>query len=129
VCYLSDTIGQAWVDCEYASAIFVGGVLRHLVGRGPQVARVGAFLAECRRGSSALVIEGEPGIGKTALFDAALAAAPAGLTMLRVRCVEAESTLAYTGLADLLGGRAQPLSRSSAREPCQVEARVSHSAS
>ncbi|OLB74039.1 MAG: hypothetical protein AUI14_24620 [Actinobacteria bacterium 13_2_20CM_2_71_6] len=63
------------------------------------------FLAGCRSGSSALVIEGEPGLGKTTLFEAALEAVPDGLTVLRVRCVEAECTLAYTGLADLLGER------------------------
>jgi len=51
------------------------------------------------------VIEGEPGMGKTALFEATLAATPAGLTMLRARCAEPESGLAYTGLADLLDGR------------------------
>jgi DNA-binding CsgD family transcriptional regulator len=80
-------------------------LLRRLVGRGPELALVGRFLAGCGTGSSALVIEGEPGVGKTALFEAALAAVPDGLTVLRVRCVEAESALTYIGLADLLGAR------------------------
>jgi DNA-binding CsgD family transcriptional regulator len=80
-------------------------LLRRLVGRGPELALVGRFLAGCGTGVSGLVIEGEPGVGKTALFEAALAAVPDGLTVLRVRCVEAESALAYIGLADLLGGR------------------------
>jgi DNA-binding CsgD family transcriptional regulator len=73
-----------------------------LVGRDDEAARLGAFLAGLADGPSALIIEGEPGIGKTALLEATLAQA-AGLYVLRARCAEAESRLAYAGLADLLG--------------------------
>ncbi len=73
-----------------------------LIGRDREVAAVCRFLAESEGGPSALVIEGEAGIGKTALFDAALATA-SGLRILTTRCVEAESGLAYSGLADLFG--------------------------
>jgi DNA-binding CsgD family transcriptional regulator len=73
-----------------------------LVGREDETARLGAFLAGLAGGPSALVVEGEPGIGKTALLEATLAQA-AGLHVLRARCAEAESGLAYAGLADLLG--------------------------
>jgi hypothetical protein len=73
-----------------------------LVGREPETARLGAFLAGLAGGPSALVVEGEPGIGKTALLEATLAQA-AALCVLRARCAEAESGLAYAGLADLLG--------------------------
>jgi predicted ATPase len=73
-----------------------------LVGRAGEMAQLRMFLAACRDGLSALTIEGEPGIGKTALFGAAVAAA-SGMRVLRVRCVDAESSLAYAGLADLLG--------------------------
>lgn len=77
----------------------------YLVGRGPELIRLGTFLAQRCHDPSALVIEGEAGIGKTALFEAGLAAPPSGLTVLRTRCVQAESGLAYAGLADLLDGR------------------------
>jgi DNA-binding CsgD family transcriptional regulator len=73
-----------------------------LVGRDDETARLGAFLAGLAGGPSALVVEGEPGIGKTALLEATLAQA-VGLRVLRARCAEAESGLAYAGLADLLG--------------------------
>src|SRR6266508_2216414 len=46
-----------------------------LVGREDETARLHAFVAELAGGPSALVVEGEPGIGKTALFEALLAQA------------------------------------------------------
>jgi hypothetical protein len=73
-----------------------------LVGREAEVSRLRAFLAGLADGPSALVIEGEPGIGKTALWEAAVSVA-AGTLVLRTRCAEAESGLAYGGLTDLLG--------------------------
>ena len=76
--------------------------MRQLVGRENETARLHAFVAELAGGPSALVVEGEPGIGKTALFEALLAQA-AGPRVLRARCAQAESGLAYAGLADLLG--------------------------
>jgi DNA-binding CsgD family transcriptional regulator len=54
--------------------------------------------------ASALVIEGEPGIGKTTLWSDAVERARArGFRLLRCRAAAAESVLAYTVLADLLG--------------------------
>ncbi len=76
--------------------------MRQLVGRENETARLHAFVAELAGGPSALVVEGEPGIGKTALFEALLAQA-AGPRVLRARCAQAESGLAYAGPADLLG--------------------------
>jgi len=73
-----------------------------LVGREAEVSRLRAYLAGLADGPSALVIEGEPGIGKTALWEAAVGVA-AGTLVLRARCAEAESGLAYGGLTDLLG--------------------------
>jgi DNA-binding CsgD family transcriptional regulator len=73
-----------------------------LVGRERETARLRAFLADLAGGPSALVVEGEPGIGKTALLEAALIQA-AGRRVLRASCAEAEAGLAYAGLADLLG--------------------------
>jgi hypothetical protein len=45
-----------------------------LVGRAQELARLSAFVAACRGGPVALTIEGEPGIGKTALFERAITA-------------------------------------------------------
>jgi len=50
-----------------------------------------------------LLIEGEPGIGKTTLWLAAVEQAAAkGFRVLSARAAAAESVLAYTALADLL---------------------------
>jgi DNA-binding CsgD family transcriptional regulator len=75
--------------------------MAELVGRTRELARLSAFVDACRGGSAALTIEGEPGIGKTALLEQAIVAAT-GLRVLRTRCGPAETGLAYAGLADLL---------------------------
>ena len=50
-----------------------------LVGRADELALLGGLLRDLARGSgNAVLIEGEPGIGKTALVRAALAAVPTG---------------------------------------------------
>ncbi|MBG0828906.1 AAA family ATPase [Planomonospora sp. ID67723] len=61
-----------------------------LVGRDRQFARIGALVAEVRRGrGGVLLIEGEAGIGKTRLAQAAAAEAAArGMTVLWGRCVD-----------------------------------------
>ena len=52
---------------------------------------------------AALIIEGEPGIGKTTVWEAAFElAAGRDLQVLSCRPVEAEAKLAFAGLADLL---------------------------
>jgi hypothetical protein len=52
-----------------------------------------------------LLIEGEPGIGKTTLWLAAVESArDKGFQVLSARAAAAESVLAYTALADLLDG-------------------------
>jgi DNA-binding CsgD family transcriptional regulator len=82
--------------------------MARLVGREHETARVRAFLAGLAGGPAALVLEGDSGIGKTALLEATVAEA-GGLRVLRARCAEAESGLAYAGLADLLGRVAGPV--------------------
>lgn len=68
----------------------------------PTVRRtVDSFLAAARRGPAALLIEGEAGIGKTALWSAILSRAH-GFRVLSARVTDAESVSAYTALADLL---------------------------
>ncbi|RKT53010.1 helix-turn-helix transcriptional regulator [Saccharothrix australiensis] len=73
-----------------------------LCGRQAEVDAIAGLLAGARTGrSSALVVRGEPGIGKTALLDHAAAAA-GGLRLLRGTGVEFEAELPYSGLQLLL---------------------------
>ena len=70
------------------------------------------FLAAVPRGARALVIEGEAGAGKTALWEAALALArEAGALVLSARPTEAETSFAHAALGDLLGAHPDALKR------------------
>jgi DNA-binding CsgD family transcriptional regulator len=72
-----------------------------LIGREAEQERVLHALETAREGGSvALIVRGEPGIGKTALLQQAIAAAE-GMTVLRLRGLEAESQLPFAGLAEL----------------------------
>ena len=73
-----------------------------LIGREPERDRIAALLESASGGlSAALVIEGEPGVGKTALLDDAVGHAR-GIRTLRARGVESEVDLPYAGLAQLV---------------------------
>jgi DNA-binding NarL/FixJ family response regulator len=75
-----------------------------LVGRGPERACLRRMLAEARQGrGGALVLEGEPGIGKSSLLADAVSAA-SGMRVLRACGIEVESELAFAGLADVARG-------------------------
>src|SRR5207237_7172165 len=77
-----------------------------LVGREEELGRLRRFVSNVPEGPCGMVIRGEAGIGKTALWRTAVEAAPVeGLTVLSTRCVEAELPLALAGLADLVGER------------------------
>jgi DNA-binding CsgD family transcriptional regulator len=66
---------------------------------------IAGFFASATSEPSALLIEGETGIGKTTLWLEALdLAREQGFRVLSARAAEAESVLAYTALADLLDG-------------------------
>ncbi len=68
------------------------------------MARVQQLLDDARHGrSGALAITGEPGIGKTALWRAAIELAD-DLHILSARGVAAESDLPFAGLAELFAG-------------------------
>jgi DNA-binding CsgD family transcriptional regulator len=82
-----------------------------LVGRDAQCVWIEHLITSARAGqSSALVIRGEPGIGKTALLQHAVSVA-AGMRVLRVAGVESESDVAFSGLADLVRPLAAELRR------------------
>ena len=72
-----------------------------VVGRHAELATIGEFLASAPSGPRALVVEGEPGIGKTTILRAALAAAT-GLHVLSARPAAGEMELPHASLADLL---------------------------
>lgn len=74
-----------------------------IFGRGEQLAAVLALLAEPGAGARALVVEGEPGVGKTTLWTAGREAAQtAGWTVLTARGSPGESALSFAGLLDLM---------------------------
>jgi DNA-binding CsgD family transcriptional regulator len=74
-----------------------------LVGRGGELALIGAFIERACTGGDTLLLLGEPGAGKTALLDAAVgAASDAGTLVLRAAGVEFEADLAFSGLHQVL---------------------------
>ena len=76
-----------------------------LLGREVETRTVSEFLATDVGEPTALVVEGEPGIGKTTLWlDGVERARERGFTVLAARPAAAESALSYSSLADLLGG-------------------------
>jgi DNA-binding NarL/FixJ family response regulator len=74
-----------------------------LVGRDRECTRLDALINRIRAGgSSALVITGEAGIGKTSLLEYAACQAD-GLRVLQARGAESEQNLPFAGLAGLVG--------------------------
>ena len=73
-----------------------------LLGRAEESELISSFLDRAAFAGSALVIVGEPGIGKTALLNhAADAAVLAGTRVLRAEGVEFEADVAFSGLNQL----------------------------
>jgi DNA-binding CsgD family transcriptional regulator/tetratricopeptide (TPR) repeat protein len=76
-----------------------------LVGRERERARLETFLGDIPSGVRALIVRGEPGIGKTTLWRLGVdRAREAGYEVLRARPAEEERSLALGGLVDLLEG-------------------------
>jgi DNA-binding CsgD family transcriptional regulator len=74
-----------------------------LVGRQHELAVIGAFLEAAGTGGATLLLTGEPGVGKTALLDAAaVAGSGAGLRVLQGGGVAAENEVGFAGLHQLL---------------------------
>ena len=73
-----------------------------LLGRVEEQRRIAAVVSAARNGlGGALLLEGEPGIGKTALLEAATTERT-GVRLLRADGFEAESTLPYAALQRLM---------------------------
>jgi DNA-binding CsgD family transcriptional regulator len=80
----------------------MGGDGSVVVGRDAEVARVDAFLEAIPEGVRALLIRGEPGIGKTALWEHAVERCrEPGFRVLRSRSAEEEMPFPTVGLIDL----------------------------
>jgi DNA-binding CsgD family transcriptional regulator len=78
-------------------------VAHSLLGRQQELADADAFLDAMQEGLAAFVVEGEPGIGKTAVWREALASGTArSYRVLSARPAESEAGLAFAALADLL---------------------------
>ena len=82
-----------------------------LLGRAVELERVGRLAGGAREGhGDAIVIVGEPGIGKTSLLAAAIAAADVGRT-IRTAGIEAEANLPYAALGEVMAPLLDGLSR------------------
>jgi len=73
-----------------------------IVGRGTELAAVERFVERARNALSGLVLEGDPGIGKTTIWEAAVQQArTAGFTVLTTGPARSEQGLTLGGLTDL----------------------------
>jgi DNA-binding CsgD family transcriptional regulator len=76
-----------------------------VIGRGAELEAIDRLLESLAGGPAALLLEGEPGIGKTTLMRAGVeAAADHGARVLACAPSAPETRLAYAALADLLAG-------------------------
>src|SRR6266568_9203965 len=81
-----------------------------VVGREAEMRLVETFLDEVALSPSALVFEGEPGIGKSTLWNMASAiAAERSFLVLSTRPAESEAKLSYTAITDLLADHLEAL--------------------
>ena len=75
----------------------------HIVGREEELAAIERLLGEARERFSALLLEGEVGIGKTTIFqEALLRAGTNGFEVLACRPGASEATLSLAAVGDLL---------------------------
>ena len=76
-----------------------------MIGRADEVAAVARFVEQVPSGPAGLLVEGEPGIGKTTVWlEAIRASDERGYRVLQSRPAEAEADLSFAALGDLVGG-------------------------
>jgi DNA-binding CsgD family transcriptional regulator len=74
-----------------------------IIGRREELLTLEAFLTDIPAGGQALLLEGEPGIGKTALWHEGLRSAKErGIRALPARPADSEAQIAFAALGDLL---------------------------
>src|SRR5262249_15559323 len=73
-----------------------------LVGRDAQIGRLRAFVSSARIDGGALLVTGEPGVGKTALLRAAADAARESTRVIRAAGVQFEAETSFSGLNQVL---------------------------
>ena len=98
-----------------------------VIGREEELGAIEAFLAAAEQGPQALVLSGEPGIGKTILWEAGVEQARERLDdVLICRGVEAEASLSFAALSELLGAGVRRCRRlSAAAAPSGARGRAS----
>src|SRR5437588_10847187 len=92
------------LDCpgSVVGVVEPGSPVVSIVGRELELAAVREPAAGGDQGARALVLVGEPGIGKTTLWEAGVAAARSrGVTVLAAHPSETEARLPFSGLIDL----------------------------
>jgi hypothetical protein len=81
-----------------------------VIGRDAELALGGDLLDAIISGAAGLVFEGPPGIGKSAIWEAAVdLAAARSYEVLSCRPAESETKLSYSAVADLLSGVAEEI--------------------
>jgi len=94
-------------QCRTVGHILAAGLssdLRPIIGRDAGLELVDSFLARVPGGTPVLVIEGDPGIGKTTVWLEAIRRAEAkSFRVLKAGPAESEATLPYAALGDLVG--------------------------
>src|SRR5262245_56290561 len=78
--------------------------MQPIVGRDRELAVTAEMLGWARADAAGMVIEGDPGIGKTSVWRSALeSAAASGYRVLRCAGEQAEARWSFVGLNDLVG--------------------------
>jgi DNA-binding CsgD family transcriptional regulator len=105
-----------------------------IVGRQAELHSIGLFLEAAELGPELLVLDGEPGIGKTTLWEAAISeAANRGHMVMACRGAQSEVRLSYSAVADLFAEigaetlRALPPPQLEAMEVVLLRSRASRS--
>ena len=94
-----------------------------IVSRAAELGRLDELLGSLRAGHGrALVVHGDPGIGKTTLLDALAARCGDDVVVLRARGVETEAELAFAALSDLLAPIAGAIGRLPAAQSAALAA-------
>ena len=92
------------------------GQAERLTGRDTDLGLIRSFLAHAAARGGALLLSGEPGVGKTALLEAAASTATAaGSLVVRAAGAEFEAEVSFSGLNQLLLPLTEDLAGSTAR--------------